>query len=101
MPTEDDDGPARPPSLPALRVMGLIARRGGTMRMAPLLDASKLSADELAEAVNELALRGWVRIVWRGPDARRPESLPPRLREVRRVVATRFGRWRYRRAWVA
>jgi hypothetical protein len=100
MPTNDDDGPIPPPSRHALHVMGLLGRRAGTMRMGPLLEACGLTTDELAAAVNELAERRWVTIVWRGPDARRPETLPARLREARRVVTTRFGRWRYRRTWV-
>jgi hypothetical protein len=95
----DDDRPAPPLSRQSRQVMELLVRRGGTLRMCPLLEAAGLDADALAAAVNELATRGWVKVVWRGPEARRPETLPERLREVVRIVATRFGRWRHRATW--
>ena len=34
----------------------------------------------------------WVEIVWRGPEACRPELLPERFREARRIATTRTGR---------
>ncbi len=98
MPTDDDDRP--PPFSPdALRLMDLLMRRGGTMRIGPLLEACGLTSDALVAAVNELAERCWVSIVWRGPDARRPETLPARFREANRIVTTRFGRYRCRVTW--
>src|SRR5262245_1528763 len=98
MHTHRDMGPQLP-SRAAFHVMGLILRRGGTLRMRRLLAAAGLSVDALAAAINELVARGWASIVWRGPAARRPITLPERLREARRVVATRFGRWRHRTTW--
>lgn len=98
MPTDDE---MRPPPLSraAFTVMALLVRRSGTMRIGPLLAACGLGSDALADAVNELVERHWVRIVWRDPDARLPEALPARLQPVRRVVTTRFGRWRFPRTW--
>ena len=98
MHTHQDMG-SQQPSRAAFHVMGLILRGGGTVRMRPLLAAAGLSVDALAAAINELVASNWARIVWRGPAARRPITLPERLREPRRVVATRFGRWRYRTTW--
>lgn len=98
MSTDDENRPP-PLTLSAWRVMAALIHHGGTMRMRPLLAACGLGSDALADAVNELAERRWVRIVWRDPDARPPEALPERWRPVRRVVTTRFGRWRHRHTW--
>lgn len=89
------------PSREAFCVMDLLMRRGGSVRMGPLIADCKLPVEVLIAALNELTTRGWVSVVWRGPQARRPEALPERLRECRRVVVTRFGRWRYRTSWPA
>jgi hypothetical protein len=60
-----------------------------------LLRDANLEPDELADAINELAERGWVKIVWRPEGARLPAELPQRFRPVARITATRFGRYRY------
>ncbi|NWG72697.1 MAG: hypothetical protein HXY23_13985 [Parvularculaceae bacterium] len=93
----DDRAPAFSHS--ALHVFGLLARRGGTMRIGPLLDAARLPPDALAEAVNELAERCWVKIAWRNPRRRLPPGLPERFRAVDRVTTTGLGKWRYPVTW--
>ena len=50
----------------------------------------------LSEIVNELIERLWVETVWRGEHARRPDALPERARDLRRVITTRVGRHSYR-----
>ena len=87
------------PSHAARCVFACLRRRGGSMRIGPLLQQSRLSPDALAAAVNELAQRSWVSIVWRNPRARLPDGLPERFREVDRVTTTVFGRWRYPATW--
>ena len=88
------DNPWRAPRLSynAWSLMELLLRRGGGMRMGPLLRASDMSHDNLALAIKELAERWWIEIAWRGPSARRPCALPDRFRPVRRVATTRIGR---------
>jgi hypothetical protein len=103
MSSDDEMGPPRL-SRTAFIVMGLLVDRGGTMRIGPLLAASRLDGATLAGAVNELFDRCWVEIVWRGPDAPpadapATQALPSFLQPVRRIVTTRFGRWRYPRCW--
>jgi hypothetical protein len=92
------DNPWRAPRLSynAWNLMHLLLRCGGGMRIRPLLQASTLTDDALVAAVNELAERGWIEIVWRSPDARRPELLPERFREARRIATTRVGRYCHR-----
>lgn len=88
------DNPWRAPRLSynAVRLMDLLARRGGSTRIEPLLRASVIPADHLAEAINELGERGWIDIVRLGPAARRSPALPERFRNVRRLATTRTGR---------
>jgi ubiquinone/menaquinone biosynthesis C-methylase UbiE len=72
-------------------IMWALVRRGGSLRIGPLLKASGLSVDELCAVLNELTERRWLRIAWR----RTPLSGgPERLRHVDRITATRFGRAR-------
>ena len=95
----DDPWQAPPFSRDALYVFSLLDRRCGTMRIGPLLQQSRLSCDELAAAVNELAERCWVKIAWRNPRTRMQPGLPDRFREVDRVTTTAFGRFRYPVTW--
>jgi hypothetical protein len=94
-----DDCTAPPFSRYALHVFTCLRRRGGTMRVGPLLSQSRLTPDNLAAAVNELAERCWVKIEWRHPRDRLPDDLPERFRDVERVTTTRFGRIRDRVTW--
>ncbi len=96
---QDDSRESARFSSNALHVFGVLARRGGLMRIYPLLRSTGLAPDALAGAVNELAERGWVKTEWRHPRARLPADLPDRFREVDRVTTTAFGRWRYPVTW--
>ena len=91
------DNPWRAPRLSsdAMQLMDLLACRGGSIRIEPLLRACAIPADHLAEAANELSDRGWVDIVWLGPAARRNPALPERFGDVRRIATTRTGRHCY------
>jgi hypothetical protein len=93
-----EDNPWRAPRLSrdAMQVMALLIRSGGGMRIGPLLRITRLPVDDLAAAVNELIERLWVEVVWRGELARRPDALPERARDLRRVITTRVGRHSYR-----
>ena len=100
--TAADDAGWRPtpPSWAAMSVMSLLLRRGGSMRIGPLVPACHLSGADLAAALEELHERTWIDIVWRSDRARRRESLPENFRDVRRIVTTRCGRTFYPRYWV-
>src|SRR5436190_1261174 len=72
-------------------IMWALVRRGGSLRIGPLLKVSGLSVDHICALLNELAERSWLRIAWR----RTPLlSVPEPLRYVDRITATRFGRSR-------
>jgi hypothetical protein len=78
-------------------IMWALVRRGGSLRIGPLLKASGLSVDELCAVLNELAERRWLKVAWlRTPRMRYLQrlGLPERLRHVDRITATRFGRSR-------
>ena len=83
----------------ALYIFDFLRRRGGSMRLAPLLQETRLTPDDLATAVNELAERCWVNIEWRAPRDPLPEGIPERFREAERVTTTRFGRYRASVTW--
>jgi hypothetical protein len=92
---EQDSWKAPPFSRTAISLFTRLVKHAGCVRVAPLLRDTDVGADELADAVNELAERGWVKIVWRPEGARLPAELPQRFRPVERITATRFGRYRY------
>ena len=92
------DNPWRAPRLSynAWRLMELLLRRGGGMRIGPLLRLSGMSHSNLGLAITELSERLWVDIIWRSHAARRPEPMPEPFRGVRRIATTRTGRHCYR-----
>jgi hypothetical protein len=102
---DSDDTLIPPFSRIALALFAHISRHGGSVRIAPLLRDFRSSPDDIAAAVNELADRCWVKVIWRPARTgegrrRRPRtSLPKRFRKVERIVATRFGRYRYSVTW--
>jgi len=88
-----------PFSSTALYIFGHLQRRGGSMRIAPLLRELKLEDNLFAAATNELNERGWIKVTWRKDGARLPETIPARFRACKRITTTRFGRWRYPTTW--
>ena len=90
---------APPFSSTALYIFGHLLRRGGSMRIAPLLRDLKLADNLFVDATNELQERGWIRITWRRDGAHLPDNVPVRFRACKRITTTRFGRWRYSVTW--
>lgn len=79
------------------RLYGLLGRRGGVLRLRPLLRDSSLDASQIVTAINELSDRYRITITWRkcvdtsDPDRRRV------LADIARITLTRLGRkplWR-------
>jgi hypothetical protein len=85
----------------AFGIFACLRRRGGSQRIAPLLQETRLAVDDLATAVNELVEHGWVKVEWRTPRNPLPEAIPERIREVERITTTRFGRYRHAVTWPA
>jgi hypothetical protein len=86
------------PTHAARRVFGCLYRRGGSMRIGPLLRAlGSTGMDERAfiEATFELCERYWITIVWR-PDVPAATAEQTPLAAIDRLTATRFGRRKYR-----
>ena len=69
------------------------------MRIGPLLAASAMRPEALADAVNELAERSWVKITRRTTRPHPPADLPELFHPVDRVTTTGFGKWRYPVTW--
>jgi hypothetical protein len=74
-------------------------RRGGSMRLGPMLRHLRMEPGDLVAAVNELAERYWITIVWRKAPAGTPDDEPRPFTDVHRLVTTRFGRRKYRTTW--
>jgi hypothetical protein len=87
------------PSPEARCVFACLHRRGGSMRLGPLL--RRLGMDERAflDAVNELAERYWITVVWRKAAPGTAEEATHPLTEIYRLCTTRFGRRKYRSTW--
>ena len=90
-----------PFSTTALYIFGRLRRRGGSMRIAPLLRDLKLDDTQFADAINELQERGWIKITWRKDGAPLPANVPARFARCKRITTTSFGRWRYPVTWPA
>lgn len=80
-------------------VFAYLVRRGGSMRLAPMLRHLRIEPDVFVPAVTELAERYWITIVWRKAAAAPPDDTPRPLTDLHRLVATRFGRRKYRSTW--
>jgi hypothetical protein len=76
----------------SMRIMQMLVRRGGGLRMRALIALSGMSADQLLVALRALHERLWIEIVWRSNEAGQDTSLPERFREVRRIATTHTGR---------
>ena len=88
-----------PFSTTALYIFGHLRRRGGSMRIGPLLRDLKLDDTQFADATNELQERGWIKVTWRKDGAPLPDNIPARFARCKRITTTSFGRWRYSVTW--
>src|SRR5262245_15850503 len=93
--TYDSPNPPRE----ARYVFGCLYRRGGSMRLKPLLRDLSLEPREFVAAIIELSERYWIRIVWRKPAPGTPEEETRHYTEIDRLCVTRFGRKKYRSTW--
>ena len=80
-------------------VFAYLHRRGGSLRLSPLLRALGMDQRVFVEAVNELNERYWITIVWRKAVPGTPEDEPRPLADIYRLCTTRFGRKKYRSTW--
>ena len=80
-------------------VFAYLHRRGGSVRLGPLLRGLVMDRRIFLDAVNELKERYWITIVWRQAAPGTPEDEPRPLDEVERLCTTPFGRRKYRSTW--
>jgi hypothetical protein len=85
-----------PPSAAALRLFACLGRHGGSMRLEPLLRDLRIAPRDFIEAIIDLKERYWIRIVWHKAPPGTPDDEPRDYTEIERLVATRFGRRKYR-----
>jgi hypothetical protein len=87
------------PSCEARCIFAYLHRRGGSVRLGPLLRGLGMDRRTVLDAVWELSERYWITIVWRkavtdlADEERRP------LTDIYRLCTTRFGRRKYRASW--
>jgi hypothetical protein len=85
----------------ARAVFTALTRRGGSIRVASLLRRFAPEQQRvLFEAIDELRDRYWITIAWRKAPPGLPEDAPRPLSNIDRLVSTRFGRRKYRAAWL-
>jgi hypothetical protein len=77
-------------------IFAYLHRRGGTMRLRPMLRHLRMEPRAFIDATVELHERYWIRIVWRPAPPDTPEDAPRDYTEIERLVTTRFGRKKYR-----
>ena len=80
-------------------VFAYIHRRGGTVRLGPLLRGLHMDRRILVDAIIELCERYWITVVWRKAAPGTPDDEPRPYTDVDRLVTTRFGRKKYRSSW--
>lgn len=96
------DPPDYPHCSPAARSLyAYIHHHGGLMRIRPLMRGLHMERKLLADAVNELVERGWLRIVWRKSARITPGEESRPHTDIDRLTTTRWGRYRYRSTWSA
>jgi hypothetical protein len=87
------------PSREARCVFAYLDRRGGSMRLGPLLRGLGMDQGIVGDAVIELSERYWITVVWRkaAPGPADEDARP--LTDIYRLCTTRFGRRKYRSSW--
>jgi hypothetical protein len=86
-------------SAEARYLFGQLARRGGCMRMRPIVRHLGLEPAILVAAITELVDRYWITLVWRPALPGTPEDEPRPHTDIDRLTTTRFGRKKYRSTW--
>jgi len=76
-----------------------ILRRGGSVRIGPLMRDVGMDKRQLVDAATELVERYWIVSTWRklAPGVPKEETRP--IEELDRLTTTRFGRRKYRTTW--
>jgi hypothetical protein len=87
------------PSREARYLFAHVLRRGGSLRLRPLLRTLGMDERAFVDALNDLADRFWIRIVWRKAALARPEDDFFELADIERLTTTRYGRKKYRSTW--
>ncbi|HEY1243722.1 MAG TPA: hypothetical protein VGF29_02730 [Hyphomicrobiaceae bacterium] len=87
------------PSREARCVFAYLHRRGGSVRLGPLLRGLAMDQRVVLDALNDLSERYWITVVWRKapPGTAHEDSRP--FGDVYRLCTTRFGRRKYRTTW--
>ena len=80
-------------------VFAYLARRGGSMRLGPLLRHLRMEPRTFVAAVTELVERYWIVIHWRKPVPGTPDDEPRPYTDIERLCTIRFGRRKYRTTW--
>lgn len=94
--TDNIDAWKAPPlSHNAVHVYAILDRRGRSMRVRPLQREAALDLPAFADAINELKERCWVYIIWRKPPEHTDADASRPMRDVDRILATKFGRIRF------
>ena len=87
------------PSREARCIFAYLHRRGGSMRLGPLLRGLGMDRRIVLDSVYELSERYWITVIWRN-DATGPSDADGRpLTDIHRLCTTRFGRRKYRSGW--
>jgi hypothetical protein len=79
------------------RVYGLLGRRGGVLRLRPLMRDSGLDDPQIRAAINELTDRYRITVTWRKSVSTSDPTRRRVLADVERITLTRLGRnllWR-------
>ena len=80
-------------------VFSYVYRRGGSMRLQPLMRHLRLEPRDLVAAITDLAELYWITIVWRTAAPGTPADETRPLTDIDRLCTTRFGRKKYRATW--
>ena len=82
-------------------VFSYLDRRGGSVRLRPLMRHLRLEPRDLVAAITDLAELYWITIVWRTPAPGTPAEDSRPYTDIDRLCTTRFGRKKYRSTWPA
>jgi hypothetical protein len=87
------------PTREARQLFAYLRRRGGSVRLQPLLRDHATDRRTLIDAITDLRERYWITIVWRRPAPGVLDDAPRAFTDIDRLCTTRFGRRKYRTTW--